>query len=88
MGDEEPHKVSDNSIPRQYAMVKLDETYREIIQPYAAEKITGNLLAERFLIFLGEIPNMQGHCVLIGQSGIPYMGFHTDDFVELSEDEV
>ena len=39
-------------------------------------------------IFLGEIPNMPTHCVVAEQqSGRLYAGYHTDHFVELSEDE-
>lgn len=74
--------------PRQYAMVKLTDSYREILQPYKMDKTCGNLLAERFLMYLGEIPNMRGHCILIGQSGTTYSGYHIQDFVELTEDEV
>lgn len=44
------------------------------------------------LLFLGEIPNMRGHCVVIGQAmgNSPKMliGYHTDNFRELTEEEV
>lgn len=76
-----------SDIPRQYAMVKLTDEFREILQPYKLTKISGDMLAESFLIFLGEIPNMREHCILIGQSGTVYSGFHIEDFVELTEDE-
>jgi hypothetical protein len=40
-------------------------------------------------IFFGEIPNMPGHCVVAEQqSGRLYAGFHTEHFIELTEDEV
>lgn len=40
-------------------------------------------------IFLGEIPNMPGHCVVIGKnSGGTYIGYHTSDFRELTDKEV
>lgn len=39
-------------------------------------------------VFLGEIPNMPGHCVVAErQSGRLLAGYHTENFVELSEDE-
>lgn len=39
-------------------------------------------------IFLGEIPNMPGHCVVIEYNkGKIYSGYHTSNFIELSEEE-
>jgi hypothetical protein len=39
-------------------------------------------------VFFGEIPNMPGHCVVADhRSGQIYVGYHTDDFVELTEEE-
>ena len=39
-------------------------------------------------VFFGEIPNMPGHCVVADhRSGHIYSGYHTDDFVELTEEE-
>jgi len=40
-------------------------------------------------IFLGEIPNMPGHCVVTDHpSGEVYSGYHTDHFAELRKDEI
>lgn len=43
-------------------------------------------------IFLGEIPNMRGHCVLLEFGFLAtdkiHKGYHTDNFRELTEDEV
>ena len=40
-------------------------------------------------VFLGEIPNMPGHCVVADhKSGQIHSGYHTDHFVELGKDEV
>jgi hypothetical protein len=40
-------------------------------------------------VFLGELVNMRGHCVVADhKTGQIYSGYHTDNFVELSEDEV
>jgi hypothetical protein len=36
------------------------------------------------LLFLGEIPNMPEHCVVIElESGLIYTGYHTENFVEI-----
>ena len=38
-------------------------------------------------LFLGEIPNQQGHCVAYNLNEKEIMvGLHTEDFVELTED--
>ena len=40
-------------------------------------------------VFLGEIPNMPGHCVVVARkTGKIYFGYHTDSFTELTVDEV
>jgi len=40
-------------------------------------------------IFLGEIPNMCGHCVVMNVSdGTIDVGYHTGDFRELTDEEV
>jgi hypothetical protein len=39
-------------------------------------------------VFLGEIPNMPGHCVVADfRSGKFYSGYHTNNFVEISRDD-
>jgi hypothetical protein len=41
------------------------------------------------LVYLGEIPNMPGHCIVAGsKTGRIYSGYHIEAFVELSRDEV
>ncbi len=40
-------------------------------------------------VFLGEIANMAGHCVVAdAKTGRLYTGYHTENFVEIPEDEV
>jgi len=40
-------------------------------------------------IYLGDISNMPDHCVVVRQSdGTSFIGYHTDNFIELTEDEV
>ena len=39
-------------------------------------------------VFLGEIPNMPGHCVVIDhKTGQVHSGYHTENFVEIPPDE-
>ena len=41
------------------------------------------------LLLLGEIKQMQGHCILIDiKSGEIHSCYHTDNFIELTEEEV
>jgi hypothetical protein len=40
-------------------------------------------------VFLGELVNMPGHCVVADhKTGRIYSGYHSEGFVELAEDEV
>ncbi len=39
-------------------------------------------------VFIGEIPNMPGHCVIAELNGKIHTGYHTDSFQELPTDEV
>lgn len=42
----------------------------------------------RTYIFFGEIPNMPGHCVVADHTtGQLYSGYHTENFIELTDDE-
>jgi len=73
-------------IPRKLSLVKLsdyvtDEMIKEYEYPFKKSKI---------YVFLGEIVNMQGHCVVVEYKAnhTVYSGYHTDNFVELSEEEV
>lgn len=40
-------------------------------------------------VFLGEIPNMPDHCVVAdAKTGRVYTGYHTENFVEIPDEEV
>ena len=39
-------------------------------------------------LFLGEISNMPGHCVVVDRDGKAHWGYHTDNFKALTRDEV
>jgi hypothetical protein len=72
-------------VPRQYSLVKF-------IPPKGYEKIyeqQGMYPYPRIYIFLGEIPNMQEHCVVFDRQATTIRScFHTSDFVELTEGEI
>ena len=68
-------------IPRQYSLVKFTcEKDHWHFYPFTSNGV---------YIFLGEIPNMPGHCVVVEhKSGRIYSGYHTDRFKEIDEDEI
>ena len=41
-------------------------------------------------IFFGEIPNMPGHCVVVARNNPTevHSGYHTENFIELTDEEV
>jgi hypothetical protein len=40
------------------------------------------------VVYLREIPNMGGHCIVLRNKKVPLVGYHLDRFQLLSEDEV
>jgi hypothetical protein len=63
---------------RQYAFVRF------IYETLPKEYHSGYpFKAECRYIFMGEIPNMLGHCIVMDDNGKHYVGFHTDNFIEL-----
>jgi hypothetical protein len=71
-------------IPRKLSLVRFD--------PRGIPKATRRQYPFRdrvAYVFLGEIVNMSGHCVVADQkSGKIYSGYHTELFVELQHEEV
>ena len=43
---------------------------------------------DEILLFLGEIKQMPGHCIVVNHAGRVLWGYHTSNFVEPSEDEI
>ena len=71
-------------MPRQYAFCKFNNKKFAKKYDYPSEFQEGEAL-----IFLGEIPNMPGHCVVIAhRSGKIYSCYHTDHFIEMTDEEV
>jgi hypothetical protein len=69
--------------PRPLSLVKFDfTTGSKDVYPFSED--------DRF-IFIGEIPNMPGHCILQEYKQRPFevlIGYHTGNFIELTEEEV
>ncbi len=75
--------MTEEIIPRQYSFVKFDFT--ELPKEYHS----GYPFSPKHrYIFLGEIPNMQGHCIVMDDAGKMYTGYHIENFVELTDEEL
>lgn len=71
--------------PRQYSLIKFnydsfDKKWHKLYLKTFKKNDT--------LCFFGEIPNMPGHCIVSNiKTGKFYFGYHTENFIELTEDE-
>lgn len=73
-----------HTIPRKLSLVKFDMGN----SPESDWKYYPFAEHDHF-IFMGEIPNMPEHCVIVNvKTGQVFSCYHTDNFVELTEDEV
>ena len=75
------------SIPRQNSFVVFDtdSIKREIYEEYFQKMFPEGKL----FVFLGEIPNAHGHCILTDlENGLISGMWHTDNFREANENEV
>ena len=79
-------KTKTNKI-RQYALVRLTDKAREYFENQCGDE--DPIFSDNHFVFLGDIPNMLGHCVIVGyRSERIHVGYHTSDFQELTEEEV
>jgi hypothetical protein len=70
-----------NKLPRPLSLVRVDAS--RLSDGSAADY---PIRTDVTYVFLGEIPNMPTHCVVVEQqSGRLYAGYHSDNFIELSE---
>jgi len=70
-------------VPRKLSLVRFDAASlpRGFLRRYPFR-------TARAYVFLGEIPNMPGHCVVVDhRTGRVYSGYHTEHFIELTKDE-
>lgn len=71
------------TMPRQYSLVRFrfDDVPAEYHSKYPFTR-------DGVYLFFGDIPNMPGHCVVADhRTGQIYSGYHTENFVEVPEDE-
>ena len=65
--------------PRQYSLCKFNAHGEWKYYPFSEHGA---------YVFLGDIPNMPGHCVVADyKTGQIYSGYHTSQFDEIPEDE-
>jgi len=73
--------------PRKFALVKYD--YDSF--PENWKKLNPNRYKNQDFCYLGDVPNMPGHSIVITISDNDYCGkpriFHTEDLKELTNDE-
>jgi len=60
-------------------LVKYKGSPNDIIFPFKKNEI---------LLFLGEIIQMPGHCIIVNTKGCVHWGYHTNNFEEPNEDEI
>lgn len=85
-------EIEDEPTPRPFSWVKLHPVRSQYLENMDA--LPGRRFHDPRLryMFMGEIPNMPGHCVVLvedprdGKQRM-LLGYHPDNFIELSEDE-
>ena len=74
----------DENIPRQYSLVYFDHDSF----PSTFDTSSYPFMRKTAYLFLGEIPNMPGHCVVVGDHGKIIAGYHTEEFVEIPPEDM
>jgi hypothetical protein len=69
-------------LPRKMSLVKFDHANIPVRDHHYYPFKKG-----KAYLFLGEILNMPGHCAVVGDNEAVRFGYHTDNFVELTEEE-
>ena len=71
-------------MPRQYSLVRFQF---ELVPAEYHDKYP--FVPGGVYVFFGDIPNTPGHCVVADhKTGRLFSGYHTENFAELSEDDV
>jgi len=74
--------------PRNMSLVKFNEGGRYPVAPCPPEiRKQYPFAVGEPVLFIGELVNMPGHCVLVRKDGKVLWGYHTDNFIELTEEE-
>jgi hypothetical protein len=66
---------------KMFQMVKADKIPKGYKKHYPWKE--GDLL-----VFVSEILQMPGHCILIDRKGKLHVGYHTDNFIEPDPEEI
>jgi hypothetical protein len=76
--------MSEEQIPRQYSLVYFDH------DGFPSDFDTSSYPFRREIayLFLGEIPNMPGHCVVLGEGSRVIVGYHTENFKEIPPEDM
>jgi hypothetical protein len=69
-------------VPKKLSVVMFN--YKTLPPEYHKDIPFGS---KEHLIFIGEIPNMPGHCVVVDKSGRVHFGWDTDNFIQLKISE-
>lgn len=79
-------RVGNLKMPRSNSIVKFapDEIYEGHLTIFRQKGLN---LGETYL-FIGEIRQMPGHCIVTDKNGKTIWGVHTENFVELEGDEI
>jgi len=76
---------------RQYSLVRVKEEKRKLFEDYNREGIKYGIIdivKEDKFVYFGEIPNMPGHCIVVGvETKEFYVGYHLEDFEEIPKEE-
>ena len=79
-----PESESSRSPPRHLSLVRFD--FDAVSSEHHAKY---PFMEGRSYVFFGEIPNMPGHCVVADhKTGQIFSGHHTENFVEIPDDEM
>ena len=67
-------------VPRMYSLVTFEPYGPWELYPFKQDTI---------FVFLGEIPDMEGHCIVIekGSSEV-HVGYHTENFHEIPKNDL
>ena len=73
--------------PHQYSLVRVTEKYKNCFQSAHDKQMP--LIKYDMFIFLGEIPNMKGHCIVAAHPNGPIIsGWHTENFEEVPKEDL
>jgi hypothetical protein len=69
-------------LPRKLSLVVFEPPHSTVKKKYPFRQ-------NQILVFLGEIPNMKGHCIVADiQTGKIHSGYHSKNFREALEEEI